>query len=288
MGAFYGFSTILQGEEYNINVVSGCSVQGIEFLVELQTLKFIVSDLNGTVCFCRVMLPRNLLAVPYIAVVDGLEANVTVLAVPDILNARLYFTFDESNQNAREVTVGSKPFYTLLQRYDELVKAYYDLNATYTKLSGDYSSLNVSYYNLRGNYSDLQSSLNSLQTEYNLLNSSYNDLTARYAAVGAELSSVRLLMYVFLAATIVGVVVSLVSFRFGFSYYRKFGEQKKIVDSYGLSPLEVARALFELDVRKRGDKIEKFQEKYRVNIRPRASLEDIIESLRSKKDKKQT
>lgn len=234
------------------------------------------------------MFPRNLLTVPYIVTVDDVEVNASLLPVSDISNTYLYFAINESNQSARMVAVSSRPFHMLLQTYGGLLKAYNDLIANYTKLSGDYSSLNTSYNNLLGNYSDLQSSLNSLQTKYNLLNSSYNDLAARYASVGADLADVRLLMYGFLAATIVGAAVSLICFRFGFMYSRRYGEQRRIVEAYGLSPLDVAGTLFELDVRKRGDKIEKFKEKYGVNIRPRASLEDIIESLRSKKDKEQT
>ena len=121
---------------------------------------------------------------------------------------------------------------------------------------------------MNASYSDVKSSLDSLQAAYDLLN-------ARA-------------LYEFLAATVVGVVVSLVSLGFGFRYYRRFSEQRRIIEAYGLSPLDVARALFELDVRKRGEKIESFEEKYGVKIRPRVSLEDIIESLKSRKEKKRS
>lgn len=332
MGRFFGFSVILEEEEYGVYVISNCSVSVFEFSVEFQMLRFGVSGLNGTVCFCRVMFPRPVLAGPYMVVVDGAEVDAVLLPVSDISHVFLYFVF---NMSSREVVVGSKPFYTLLERYDELMVAYNDLIANYTKLWDAYCSLNSSYYDLLGNYTDLQSSLDSLQTAYDLLNSTYNglvanytglwddycslntshyylmddytklqtdldslqamydmlnstyyDLAGTYETVKAELGDVRLLMYGFLAATVVGVVVSVVSLGFGFRYYRRFREQRRIIEAYGLDPLDVARALFELDVRKRGEKIERFEEKYGVKIRPRASLEDIIESLKSRKERR--
>jgi len=280
MGWFSGFSAVLDEEEYKVHVVSNCSVSGFEFLVEVQTLKFRVSGLNGTVGFCRVMFPRILFAVPYMVAVDGVEVDAVLLPASNISHVFLYFVFDVSSH---EVVVASRPFYTLLEKYDALMSAYDDLIANYTKLWDDYRSLNTTHYDLVGNYTRLQSDLDSLQTAYNLLNSTYYGLVVDYETVTAELGDVRLLMYGFLAATVVGIVVSLVSLGFGFRYYRRFGEQRRIVDAYGLSPLDVARALFELDVRKRDEKIAKFEEKYGVKIRPRASLEDIIESLKSRK-----
>jgi len=326
MGSFFGFSAVLEAEKYEVNVVSNCSISDFEFSVEVQMLKFRVLGVNGTVCFCRVMFPRLVLAGPYIVVVDGAEVEAVLLPVSNISHVYLYFVF---NMSSHEVVVGSRPFYTLLEKYDDLIanytrlwddycslnSTYYDLVDNYTRLQGDldslqaaydllnstynglvanytglwgnYRSLNASYNDLWGNHTNLQNSFDSLQAAYNLLNSSYNDLVASYETVRGELGDVRLLMYGFLAATVVGVVVSLGSLGFGFRYYRRFNEQRRIVEAYGLSPLDVASALFELDVKKRIEKIESFEEKYGVKIRPRASLEDIIKSLKSRKERRE-
>jgi len=273
MGRFAGFSAVLEEEEHSVNVVSNCSVSGFEFFGEVQTLKFRVSGLNGTVWFCRVMFPRLMLAGPYMVVVDGVEVDAALLPVSNISHVFLYFVFDVSSH---EVVVGSRPFITLLEKYNTLVSTHEDLIANYSRLLDDYRFLSDLY-------NDTKSSLDSLQVMFDTLNSTYNGLVVDYEAVKGELGDVRLLMYGFLAATVVGVAVSVASFGFGFKYYRRFREQRRIIEAYGLSPLDVARALFELDVRKRGEKIERFEEKYGVKIRPRASLEDIIESLKSRK-----
>jgi parallel beta-helix repeat protein len=284
MGRFFGFPAVLEAEEYEVAVISNCSISDFEYSVEVQTLKFRVLGLNGTVCFCRVMFPRPVLTGPYMVVVDGVEVDAALLPVSNVSHAFLYFVF---NMSDHEVAIGSKPFYTLLEKYNTLMSAYNDLIANYTGLWGDYRSLNASYNDLLGNYTNLQGNLGSLQAAYNLLNSSYNNLVTTYEGVKAELGDVRLLMYGFLAATVVGVFVSLVSLGFGFRYYRRFNEQRRIVEAYGLSPLDVASALFELDVKKRREKIEMFEEKYGVKIRPRASLEDIVKSLKSRKERRE-
>jgi nitrous oxidase accessory protein len=283
MGKFFGFSTVLEGEQYNFHIISNCSIYGFEFLVEVQTMKFRVSGLNGTVCFCRLMFPRFVLAGPYIVVVDGVEVDKVLLPVSDVSSVFLYIAFNVSDH---EVVVASKPFYSLLESYNTLMKAYSSLLANYTMLWSDYHFLNASYSELLGNYTNLQRSLDSLQAAYDLLNSSYNNLVASYEAVEAELENVRLLMYSFLATTVIGAIVSVVSLGFGFRYYKRFSEQKRIIEGFGLSPLDVAQALFELDVRRRAEKIERFEEKYGVKIRPRVSLEDIIESLKSRKERR--
>jgi len=260
-----------------VNVVSNSSISDFEISVEVQMLKFRVSGSNGSICFCRVMFPRTVLTGPYRVVVDGVDVDAVLLPVSNISHVFLYVTF---NMSSHEVVVGSRPFYTLLSAYNYLF-------ANYTRLLGDYSYLNASYNDLSGNYTDLQSNLESLQAAYNLLNSSYNNLVATYEGVKADLGNVRLLMYGFLATTIVGFFVSLVSSRSYFRYYKKFNEQRRIIEAYGLSPLDVAKALFELDVKKRTEKIEMFEGKYGVKIRPRSSLEDIIKSLKSRKERKE-
>jgi parallel beta-helix repeat protein len=276
MGKSFGFSEVSDEEEYKFHIISNCSVSGFEFSSEFQMFRFRVSGLNGTACFCRVTFPRMVLAHPYVTVVDGVEVEAVLLPVSNISHVFLYFVF---NMSSHEVVVGSRPFRELSEEYDTLVNAHNDLIANYTRLWADYLSLDASY-------NDTKNRLDSLQAMFDTLNSTYNYLVVDYERVKAELGDVRSLMYGFLAATVVGVVVSLVSFQFGFKYYKRFGEQRRIIEAYGLSPLEVAQALFELDVKKRGEKIEKFEEKYGVKIRPRASLEDIIEGLKSRKKRR--
>jgi hypothetical protein len=62
-------------------------------------------------------------------------------------------------------------------------------------------------------------------------------------------------------------------------------KQKKDIEAYKrqlekISHLEGARARFAEDVKKRKAKIEKFEKKYHVNIRPPSTLEEILEGIK--------
>jgi len=278
MGEFFGFSEVSDMGEHEFYIISNCLVSDFEFSSESQMFKFRVSDSNGTSRFCRAMFPRMVLASPYIAIVDGVEVDAALLAVSNISHVFLHFLF---NMSSHEVMVSSRPFYELSQEYNTLMNDYNDLIANHNNLWDNYLSLNASY-------NDAKSSLESLQAMFDTLNLTYNGLVVKYETVKAELGQVKLLMYGFLGATVAVVVVSIVSLGFGLKYYRRFGEQRRIIEAYGVSPLEVARALFELDVKKRGEKIERFEEKYGVKIKPRGSLEDIIKNLKSKKKKRRS
>jgi len=65
----------------------------------------------------------------------------------------------------------------------------------------------LDYSELQGNYTSLQNSYNSLQADYNSLNSSYNSLNTAFneynESMQGELSYIRNLMYIFIAATII-------------------------------------------------------------------------------------
>jgi nitrous oxidase accessory protein len=281
MGRFYGFVAVLE-KEYPIEVISNCSVSGFEFSPEAQTLRFSVSSLNTTSCFYRIMFPVLVIASPYTVIVDGVEVSPVFLHDSNVSHAFLYFVYKMSSQ---QVVIASRSFYVLQNAYSSLLANYTQLLANYTALNSSYKSLLDNYTQLQKDFSSLQSDLNSLQSAYDALNSTYNALVVSTDSVKAELGSFRLLMYVFLASTFGGLALFLGTLRFGFGYYRKFNEQKRIVEAYGLSPLEVAGALLELDIKKRGEKIEKFQEKYGYKIRPRGSLEEIIKSLKSKKER---
>lgn len=80
-------------------------------------------------------------------------------------------------------------------------------------------------------------------------------------------------------------LAAIITFQFSVSitYRRKIEKQKKLLQLY--SPLGIARALFEGDVKRRKAKIERFEEKYGVRIKPRESLEEVIRRLREAEEK---
>lgn len=81
------------------------------------------------------------------------------------------------------------------------------------------------------------------------------------------------------------VLVSVVSVQFSANvrYRRAIERQRKLLQLY--SPLGIARALFEEDVKRRKAKIKRFEEKYSIRIKPRESLEEVIRRLREAEEK---
>lgn len=80
-------------------------------------------------------------------------------------------------------------------------------------------------------------------------------------------------------------LAAIITFQFSASikYRRTIEKQKKLLELY--SPLGIARALFKGDVKRRKAKIERFEEKYGIRIRPRESLEEVIRRLREAEEK---
>jgi len=154
------------------------------------------------------------------------------------------------------------------------IKNLASLNQTYQQMLTKYDPLNQTYQELTANYTTLQTSYNNLLEQYNSLNSAHtNTRTA--------------LLYVSLAA----IATTLITSPLTIKYHRKFKEQKKLAEKYKselerISILNIARKQFETDVQRRKEKIEKFERKYGVTVRPRNTLEDVIRSLELKEKRR--
>ncbi|RLI41679.1 hypothetical protein DRO69_11295 [Candidatus Bathyarchaeota archaeon] len=155
------------------------------------------------------------------------------------------------------------------------------LNQTYQQMLTKYDSLNQTYQELTANYTTLQNDYNTLQTSYNNLLEQYNSLNSAHANTHTALQ------YVSLTAIATILITSPLTIK----YHRKFKEQKKLAEKYKselerISILNIARKQFETDVQRRKEKIEKFERKYGVTVRPRRTLEDVIRSLELKEKKR--
>jgi len=244
------------------------------------------------------MIPKILITAPHTILIDGRKANATLLPISNATHAFLYFTYVV---NAHQVTIVSKTYYDLLEKYNSLFAEYYNLNSTYHELleafnillinhnqtQYDYYNLNMTYHQLIGNYDSLQNSYGillaqnqSLTSTYNSLLASYEDLQSKYNTVINEINNTRNLVYV-LTATVIGVAAIL--FSINIKFRQKISEQDKIIQAY--NPLEIARILFMDDVEKRGVKIKEFEKKHGIKIRPRNTLEDVLKDLREEKEK---
>jgi len=175
--------------------------------------------------------------------------------------------------------------YDMLQsNYDALDVVYNELNMSYTELTTNYTTLIATFAELQDNYSSLENDLEALQEQYVALNGTLTDLALQYEVALEELDEVKTARRILEISTFVGAASSVFLLFFGIRYYRMFGRQRKMLEVYKRSPLEVGRLLFELDVKRRKTKIERFEKQYGVKIQPRSTLEDLFKSLREKKE----
>jgi len=222
MGMISDFDVVYEHEIHHVSVVSNSTVSGFRFDAATMILRFNVTVLNGTVGFCRVMIPKVLINWPYVVMVDIEQINSTMLSVSNYTHSFLYFTYAPNDHTVR---ITSKPYYQLLERYNNILAeyqklnlAYYDLTASfnslnaiyqqllsqyenlnstyyellynYTQLGGDYWTLNLTYHQLVDEYNELQSSYNSLQISYSELNLTHFELISNYTEL--QLSFVSL------------------------------------------------------------------------------------------------
>jgi len=108
MGTFYDFTVEIEmGQISHVRVISNSTVSNLEVRVWLtspneylqQGDKFIyyfVDGEEGSVGFCRVLIPRAVLNDSYIVLVDWQEVPVTELPISNSTHAYLYFTYNHS------------------------------------------------------------------------------------------------------------------------------------------------------------------------------------------------
>jgi parallel beta-helix repeat protein len=190
-------------------------------------------------------------------------------------------------------------YQTLNTTYRQLLDSYTLLLANYMTLNATYSNILGNYTQLQGNYNSLQITYNTLSQEYNLLNSTYRTLNStynnllnshyqletRYNETANELTNIKNQVTIFTLTTIIETIVLIIMLSLGIKYYKMFNIQKKTIEAYQhelerISHLEGARARFKTDVKERRTKIEQFEKKYNVNIKPHTTLEDILTSIK--------
>lgn len=174
MGMFNIFDVTLGRKIYQVTVISNSTISGFQFEVGKETgnkiINFNVVDKNGSVGFCRVTIPTELMRYPFIVLTDDVEVTPTLLNVSDITKSCLYFIYFDKNI-----------FVSII--YSETLHLYYELLAEHSKLQGDLYSLNQTYYGLLYNYFIIQEYLQSLNESYYGLEDKYNVLLENYQAL---------------------------------------------------------------------------------------------------------
>jgi parallel beta-helix repeat protein len=148
----------------------------------------------------------------------------------DTLNITYYSLLDDYGKVQTDLNSLNSTYQNLKTDYETLSSAYIELQSNYTTLNATYAAvlaeldqlylnyssldsvfnhLNTTYNNLAQNYGSLQTSYNQLNFSYIQLQDSYAQLQSDREAVINELDSVRNLMYIFIAFTIIATAAAL-------------------------------------------------------------------------------
>ena len=194
-------------------------------------------------------------------------------------------TFNQLQENYTELQL---KFNVLNQTYQEILQNYINLNQTltelaanYTEIMAKYSTLNQTYQKLTANYTSLAKDYNTILQEYQALNSTYQKTKLQY------LNTHNMLLYISLVAITITIIAPAMTIK----YYKKSKQQEKLVEKYKreleqIKPLYDAHSQFQMDVKRREKKIQKFEEKYNITFKPHKSLEDIIKNLELKRKRR--
>jgi len=194
MGMFSDFSVIYKEETYHVTTVCNSTISEFRFEIGPETgnkiMRFNVTGEDGTVGFCRVIIPTKLMNYPFIVIVDGEGVSPTFL---DAANETLYFTYTLSN---RTITIISSKVQHL----------YYELLDKHGKLQTDLYNLNETYYDLLSNYSLLLGNYSQLEGSYCELNNSYQEHLLDYSK---NVHNIRNLVYIFAATTAIFIMTTI-------------------------------------------------------------------------------
>ena len=197
MGAFSDFDVSLEGETYDVTVVSNSTISTFEFEIGRETrnriIRFNATGEDDAAGFCRVRIPTKLMNYSYIVLIDGEEIIPTLLNVSNETYLYLYFTYLHKTNTITIIYSEALHLYNeLLNRYLKLQKDLYNLNETFNLLSSDYGALSYNY--------------SQLQTIFDKLNDAYREHLMEYSE---QVQNLRNLTYILVAITAIFIVTTI-------------------------------------------------------------------------------
>ena len=198
-GMFSDFRFTFNQKPYDVNVISNSTISDIRFEIGQETGNKIISfhstGEGGSIGFCRVMIPIQVLNYSYFVLVGTEEILPTKLNIASETYDYLYFTYI---QNSLTISIiSSRMLYLyeeLLDEYTRLETDLYYLNLSYQELLDNYtyflnnysiflinySELQKSHQELLGNYTDFLINYGDFLTDYNELQKSHQQLNNSY------------------------------------------------------------------------------------------------------------
>jgi parallel beta-helix repeat protein len=197
MGAFSDFDVSLEGETYDVTVISNSTISTFEFEIGRETsnriIRFNATGEDDATGFCRVRIPTKLMNYSHIVLIDGEEIIPTLLNVSNETYSYLYFTYLHKTNAITIVYSEALHLYDeLLNRYLKLQMDLYDLNETFNLLSSDYGVLSYNY--------------SQLQTSFDKLNDAYREHLVEYSE---QVQNLRNLTYILVAIAAIFIVTTI-------------------------------------------------------------------------------
>ena len=197
MGAFSDFDVSLEGETYDVTVISNSTISTFEFGIGRETrnriIRFNATGEDDAAGFCKVRIPTKLMNYSYIVLIDGEEIIPTLLNVSNETYFYLYFTYLHKTNTITIIYSEALHLYDeLLNRYLKLQMDLYNLNETFNLLSSDYGVLSYNY--------------SQLQTSFDKLNDAYREHLMEYSE---QVQNLRNLTYILAAITAIFIMTTI-------------------------------------------------------------------------------
>jgi len=178
MGMFLDLTVTLKEVIYQVTVICNSTISDFRFEVGKETSNRIIylnATGDGSVGFCRIRIPIELMNYPYIVLIGSEEISPTFLNISNETYAVLYLTYLHKDQPI--IIISSE----MLRLYNELLDIYMTLQTDLENLNATYYYLLNSYAVLIGNYSQLQQCFEELNATYYYLLNSYAVLIGNYS-----------------------------------------------------------------------------------------------------------
>lgn len=101
MGTFSDFKATYDGETHHVSMISNSTVSDFKFDSVNRILNFDVGGPDGTIGFCRIIIPRALIEAPYAVLVNGEEVSYVELPLSNSTHAFLYFTYSHTTRHIK-------------------------------------------------------------------------------------------------------------------------------------------------------------------------------------------
>jgi len=212
MGTYAEYGISFGNVTYLITIISGSAISDLRFEIDRETgnkiINFNVAQDNGTIWFCRIMIPTSLMGPPFKVASTAEVMSASLLSVSNATNSYLYFSYPSDQMTVSVIYSRELELYEeLLDDYAKLKTSLLDLNSTYqsmlTNYTAGYQTLLSKFNALLENFTRLQNDLLSLDSSLrqSLSNQSESAQNSRNLAyVFAALTAAFLVTTVYLSS----------------------------------------------------------------------------------------